>query len=232
MSYNKFKAAKKKIELCKYKGGVKCNKCGYNKNISALSFHHIKPKNKKFKISLRECFAYSIKKLKEEADKCEVLCINCHINLHSKAHKQNIIPYINESYRKHKQDRCDVCNEKIKEFKKKYCSLKCKHNSKMFKNSSKRAIINRREKRKEYLIKLKGGACEKCNYKKNKNCLVFHHRDPSNKLFNLSKRSLSSNKMEKIIHEVQKCDLLCHNCHNEVHYPELDLEKLKQLNIF
>jgi len=44
----------------------------------------------------------------------------------------------------------------------------------------------------------------------------FHHRDPAEKAFNLSK---ARNKpIDKIIEEVAKCDILCANCHREVEH--------------
>ena len=42
--------------------------------------------------------------------------------------------------------------------------------------------------RKQYLIGIKGGSCEKCGYNKCSRCLSFHHRDPKNKSFQLDLR--------------------------------------------
>ena len=42
---------RKKIELVEYKGG-KCERCGYNKTIQALQFHHLDPKEKDFAIEI------------------------------------------------------------------------------------------------------------------------------------------------------------------------------------
>ena len=44
----------------------------------------------------------------------------------------------------------------------------------------------RRNKRKEDIIKAKGGACVKCGYNKSASALVFHHRDEKTKKFNIS----------------------------------------------
>lgn len=57
-----------------------CVKCGYNKNPIALQFHHIDPSTKKFNIS--EQLTCCIEKLKQEIDKCVILCANCHIIEH------------------------------------------------------------------------------------------------------------------------------------------------------
>lgn len=45
--------------------------------------------------------------------------------------------------------------------------------------------------------------------------LVFHHRDPSKKEFSIS--SPNFHKWEDVIKELEKCDLLCSNCHAEEH---------------
>jgi hypothetical protein len=229
MAYDKYKAAKKKIELCEYKGGVYCSHCGYKKNLSSLSFHHITPEDKLFKISSRECFAYSMDKLKNEADKCEVLCINCHMEYHNSENEKETIPY-RKNYRLEQYDNCLVCGDELSGLKKKYCSEICKNNSQMKKESDKRQYTNRRIKRKEFFVNYKGGSCQKCGYNKNISCLIFHHRNPNHKLFPLTVKNLSSKKIEDLKKEVDKCDLLCHNCHNEEHYPDLDLDKLLKLH--
>lgn len=58
-----------------HKGG-KCCKCGYNKCIWALDFHHIDKESKNFKIS--SSHTRSWEKIKEELEKCELVCSNCH----------------------------------------------------------------------------------------------------------------------------------------------------------
>lgn len=70
----------KKRELVEYKGG-KCDECGYNKCIEALEFHHTDPKKKDFNVSSH---SYSSERMKNEADKCRLLCSNCHKEEHFK----------------------------------------------------------------------------------------------------------------------------------------------------
>ena len=72
-------------------------------------------------------------------------------------------------------------------------------------------------KRKLELISLKGGKCELCGYNKNIGALEFHHLDPSIKMFNLDERHLSNRTIDKILQEVEKCILVCSNCHKEIH---------------
>lgn len=76
------RAIKKNLVL--YKGG-KCQICSYDKCIDALQFHHKNPSEKDFSISqFRNYDVHSIKKYYEEVDKCDLLCANCHFEIHSK----------------------------------------------------------------------------------------------------------------------------------------------------
>jgi len=69
---------KNKQLLVEYKGG-RCERCGYDKCISALEFHHVDPETKAMK-NLGTTVALS--KQKEEADKCILVCANCHREIH------------------------------------------------------------------------------------------------------------------------------------------------------
>lgn len=69
----------KKILSVLYKGG-KCIKCGYSKSYQALDFHHLKPEDKSFTISKNLNIRWSF--LKNELDKCILLCANCHREHH------------------------------------------------------------------------------------------------------------------------------------------------------
>jgi hypothetical protein len=69
--------------------------------------------------------------------------------------------------------------------------------------------------RKVKLILYKGGKCQRCLLKyngKNGTVFQFHHRNPSKKSFGLANQ-LTNRKWTTIIKEVDKCDLLCANCH-------------------
>lgn len=70
---------------------------------------------------------------------------------------------------------------------------------------------------KHQLIVERGGKCERCGYDKCEAALQFHHRNPAEKSFMLSIKS-SSHSWEEWQEEAQKCELLCANCHAELHY--------------
>jgi hypothetical protein len=68
-----------KLKLVEYKGG-KCIRCGYNKCIASLNFHHRDPEEKEFSITGK---SYSFERLKKEVDKCDLVCANCHGEIHN-----------------------------------------------------------------------------------------------------------------------------------------------------
>jgi hypothetical protein len=70
-----------KERAVEYKGGC-CERCGYNKCIQALEFHHIDPTQKDFAIGFKG-HTRSFTKVKLEIDKCLLLCANCHREEHS-----------------------------------------------------------------------------------------------------------------------------------------------------
>ncbi|QEG09033.1 HNH endonuclease [Aeromonas phage 4_4572] len=63
-----------------YKGG-KCEKCGYDKFIGALEFHHLNPEQKDFSLGDKG-YTRSWDKIKDELDKCIMVCSNCHKEIH------------------------------------------------------------------------------------------------------------------------------------------------------
>lgn len=77
---------------------------------------------------------------------------------------------------------------------------------------------------KQKCIDYKGGKCQICGYNKCNGALEFHHRNPSEKEFAISKFK-TKRFCEETKKELDKCDLLCANCHREQH------EKVNKLNM-
>jgi hypothetical protein len=50
--------------------------------------------------------------------------------------------------------------------------------------------------------------------------LVFHHKDPSKKEFEIGIRASGGMSKERILKEIKKCEVLCANCHQIDHYTE------------
>ena len=79
-----------------------------------------------------------------------------------------------------------------------------------------KAVQKRRLKIKELSLEYKGGKCERCGYNKCKNALEFHHIDPKEKDFGIGDKGYTRS-WEKIKIELDKCILVCANCHREIH---------------
>lgn len=89
----------------------------------------------------------------------------------------------------------------------KYCCKKCE--------SSKNIQFRRDIKIKA--VEYKGGKCIICGYSKCIQALKFHHIDPSKKDFSVGTEG-SCRSWEKLKPELDKCILICGNCHDETHY--------------
>ncbi len=61
--------------------GGQCIYCGYDKSVAALHFHHRESAAKDFELA-HKLMDYDIATLRREADKCDLLCANCHAELH------------------------------------------------------------------------------------------------------------------------------------------------------
>jgi hypothetical protein len=72
-----------------------------------------------------------------------------------------------------------------------------------------------RRKRKIQCVKYKGGRCEICGYDKSINALHFHHKDPKKKELTIGTHC--GRNWQIVRKELDKCSLLCANCHAEKH---------------
>ncbi len=118
--------------------------------------------------------------------------------------------------------KCLTCNQtELTGKQTKFCSRKCHNQHGNIKHQNYQLQQERGLKRKIELIRYKGGSCNVCGYKKNISGLVFHHNNPDIKEFQLSLRECSNNSIQTLLKEVEGCQLLCHICHNELHYPHL-----------
>lgn len=76
--------------------------------------------------------------------------------------------------------------------------------------------IERQQEFKKKCVEYKSNRCSVCGYDKYFGALEFHHLDPSKKDFSLAHVRLTAfNAKVKI--ELDKCILLCSNCHRELH---------------
>jgi len=163
----------KKIRAINYLGGS-CKNCGDN-NIFHLCFHHVTD-NKEFNINNIKTNRWS--DIFNEIRKCDILCNNCHQEIH----------YVEDSV-----------------------GIKWRNNKKLF-------------------LDYKSSECEICGYNKNQGSLVFHHINPEEKLFSISRNKIRyiNELNDYIIIELDKCKVLCHNCHSEEHINISKFNRLKE----
>ncbi len=78
------------------------------------------------------------------------------------------------------------------------------------------AVHKRRRKVRQMAVAYKGGHCQRCGYDRCIDALEFHHSDSSKKDFSISEKGYTRS-WDKVKEELDKCTLLCANCHREVH---------------
>jgi hypothetical protein len=69
-----------------------------------------------------------------------------------------------------------------------------------------------------YQYKLKN-PCKLCGFS-HPAALDFHHRDPSTKVIEINDAIRSGWSIDRVNTEIEKCDLICANCHRILHYDE------------
>jgi hypothetical protein len=75
--------------------------------------------------------------------------------------------------------------------------------------------IERWRLRKAKAIAYLGGQCFDCGLASHQDLYDFHHRDPKEKKYSWTKLRLRS--WSSVTEELDKCDLLCANCHRMRH---------------
>ena len=96
-----------------------------------------------------------------------------------------------------------------------FCSTNCK---------LKYFVDKRRKDIKRMSLEYKGGACQVCGYDRGETALVFHHKESDGKDFGVASKGYTRS-WEKVKQELDKCMLLCSNCHAEIHALGSFLEK-------
>ena len=189
-----------KQRATEYLGGS-CSVCGYNKCNAALEFHHKDPNEKD--IEPAKLFSKNWKNIQPELDKCILLCTNCHKTIH-----QGTITGrpIGKSRTERTTKMCNTHGE-TEHYKKKNGVWKCcKCNSEAVRKS----LNKSREKVFEYM----GSVCSICSTT-NTYLMEFHHKTPKDKELCISdSMKLTWNKIQP---ELDKCIMVCGNCHREIH---------------
>jgi hypothetical protein len=135
-------------------------------------------------------------------------CLNC--SPFKKHNTKNLLVYELEQTKKI----CPRCKDEkvIDEFYRRRndanCSTYCKSCTTSITTERQRLV---KQKAVDYL----GGKCSICTYDRYLGALEFHHINPSEKDFTIAELKLTS--FEKIKAELDKCLLVCANCHREIH---------------
>ena len=80
------------------------------------------------------------------------------------------------------------------------------------------AAVRRRHRAKSRAIAYLGGGCCRCGYDTSPAALTFHHRDRTEKEADVG--TMLDWSWTKLKEELDKCDLMCFNCHMVLHYME------------
>lgn len=137
-----------------------------------------------------------------------------YFKLRHKRNKEEIAKKAKEYYQSNKEEKKAKAAEYRRTHKK---ELKEYYNN--TKDSQVRQVIKRRDDRKDYYIRMKGSKCEICGFEyngENAACFDFHHLDPNEKDYEPS--TAIRLKQEKAMEELNKCQLVCANCHRLIHY--------------
>lgn len=90
-----------------------------------------------------------------------------------------------------------------------------------------KAVAKRRKRLKEMAIELKDGKCIFCGYNRTNAALDFHHIDGKSKEFGISVDGITRS-WQRVTKELEKCVLVCANCHREIHVGILQLSGVIQ----
>ena len=85
-----------------------------------------------------------------------------------------------------------------------------------------RAVAKRRRKIKTLALEYNGGRCQLCGYSKYQGALDLHHKNPETKSFGIGDKGYTRS-WEKVKTKLDKCILVCANCHREL---EADITQL------
>ena len=89
-------------------------------------------------------------------------------------------------------------------------------------NAERKEFLRERDKRRhieirEWFVEYKSHLkCERCP-ESHHSCLDFHHEDPNEKEITISRAIASRWSKDRIIKEIEKCSVLCANCHRKLH---------------
>jgi hypothetical protein len=149
---------------------------------------------------------------------CSAICARRYsANINRAETNAKISSSVKEFYRRNsrsREERKCQCGKRLSQNNKSGVCKWCKPPAK----SHSEIVSDFRRRRKLQAVEYKGGKCQICGYSRSYYSMIFHHRDPNKKDFSLSYHLARNPKnWEGVKKELDKCVLLCANCHGEVH---------------
>jgi hypothetical protein len=89
------------------------------------------------------------------------------------------------------------------------------------------AQIHERQKQLAQWVRSLKIKCSRCP-ETHEACLDFHHRDSADKVTNLSTSHLKGWGRARILKEMEKCEVVCSNCHRKQHWEERNARVVQQ----
>jgi hypothetical protein len=179
-----------------YRAAIRCIRCGEN-DPACLQFHHRNRGEKKINIATYVFQASNLEKFIQELNKCDVLCANCHLVEHWQE----------------RDDSADILE---------YTQLQ----QQLIDTRGWRARVRiiRRIHQLDGVIWFnrykRTLACNFCGVS-HPACLQFHHRDGSDKYKEVGNLVYHVTNIDKLKREIDKCEVLCANCHAKHHWKEM-----------
>jgi hypothetical protein len=179
-----------------YKTTIRCIRCGEN-DPACLQFHHRSRGEKKMSIATYVFQASNLEKFIQELDKCDVLCANCHLIEHwqERDESADILEYTELQ-----QQLMDTQGWRARlKIKRRIFQL----DGVIWFNRYKRTLT-----------------CNSCDVS-HPACLQFHHIDSNNKYKDVGNLVYRVTKIDQLKREIDKCEVLCSNCHAKYHWKEI-----------
>lgn len=182
------------------KAATGCEQCGET-DTDVLDYHHPDSTDKTQEIGQMIKNGASKDRLREEMDDCVVLCANCHRAYHTEEFDQ--LPEI-ELHRE---------SERLIERE----------------NDGSPKLSPRQRKRKWTRSYKQRRGCTECCHRKART-LDFHHVHPQTKTKSIGRLISDGCTVKQLLREIDRCEIICANCHRKRHAGENDGENTSVLN--
>lgn len=220
-----------------FKSKLSCARCRHPDE-RVLEFHHDDPAVKEISVGDAVAKNWSSQRIEEEINKCTVLCVNCHRKHHVLSRQQ---PVKNQ---KLKDEQPTHTNDHSIEIRKCRACLLPKpaamfqsagivNGKQYFRHICTQCKTSKQKDRKNVIREWLEGyktnlSCATCK-NDDSDLLDFHHADPTTKEITVSDAVQRGWSISKIKAEIEKCKILCGNCHR-IHHHEERVEAKKILS--